>query len=95
MSLQKKDVEKIAWLARLALSEQEVSDYARDLSDIFELVKQMNTVDTEGVLPLAHPLEITARLRRDEVVETNERDRFQSIAPLVKNGHYLVPKVIE
>ncbi|MEE9159476.1 MAG: Asp-tRNA(Asn)/Glu-tRNA(Gln) amidotransferase subunit GatC [Gammaproteobacteria bacterium] len=95
MSLQKKDVEKIAWLARLALTPEEVAENARDLSKILQLIEQMNAVDTKGVLPMAHPLAINARLRRDAVVEVDERERFQSIAPQVKEGHYLVPKVIE
>lgn len=95
MSLQKKDVEKIAWLARLALTAEEVAEYAQDLSNILQLIEQMNAVDPKGVLPMAHPLAINARLRSDAVVEVDERERFQSIAPQVKEGHYLVPKVIE
>ena len=55
----------------------------------------MNSIDTTNVDPMAHPLEIKARLRIDKVTETNQRDTFQAHAPAVENGLYLVPKVIE
>ena len=95
MSLEKSDVEKIAHLARLAIDENDVPEYARNLSNILGLVEQMSAVDTENVTPMAHPLDATQRLRADEVTETNQREHFQEIAPSVENGLYLVPKVIE
>jgi aspartyl-tRNA(Asn)/glutamyl-tRNA(Gln) amidotransferase subunit C len=95
MSLEKADVEKIAHLARLAVSEDQVDAVASDLSNILELVEQMNAVDTEGVTPMAHPLHMVQRLREDEVTEQNQREHFQTVAPLTENGLYLVPKVIE
>ena len=95
MPLQPSDVEKIAHLARLAVSEQDIPAYARTLSNIIELVGQMNAVDTAHVTPMAHPLDMAARLRPDAVTETNQRERFQAIAPEVDAGVYLVPKVIE
>ena len=95
MSLDRADVEKIAHLARLAIDEGEVERYARDLSSILDLVEQMNAADTQGVTPLAHPLHMAQRLRRDEVTEADQREKFQRIAPLTEDGLYLVPKVIE
>jgi len=95
MLLHKSDIDKIAWLARLAIAENDVSNYTRDLSKILDLVEQMDQVDTAEIPAMAHPLEIPARLRPDELTETNQRDHFQQIAPAVKNGYYLVPKVIE
>lgn len=95
MSLSPAEVEKIAHLARLAISEADISIYARNLSSILELVEQMNAVDTSGVAPLAHPLEMAQRLRADEVSEENQRELFQAIAPCTEAGLYLVPKVIE
>jgi len=95
MSLNKSDIDKIAWLARLSISEEDTPNYLHDVSNILDLVETMNTVDTENIEPLAHPLEITARLREDKVTETDQREHFQKIAPAVDNGHYLVPKVIE
>lgn len=95
MSLDKSDVEKIAHLARLAINENDIPDYARDLTNIFELVEQLSTADTSDILPMAHPLDAHQRLRADEVTETNQRDLFQSIAPKTEAGVYLVPQVIE
>ncbi len=95
MSLDRADVEKIARLARLGIDDAEADSYARDLSSILGLVEQMNAADTEGVTPMSHPLHMAQRLRVDEVTETDQRDKFQAIAPLTENGLYLVPKVIE
>jgi len=95
MLLDRTDVEKIAQLARLAVSDAEKGGYAVDLSKILELVEQMNTVDTDRVIPLAHPLDIVQRLRPDEPTEPDQRDLFQRIAPATEEGLYLVPKVIE
>lgn len=95
MSLDKTDVEKIAHLARLAIDESDIPDYARDLNNIFNLVEQMSAADTSDITPMAHPLDATQRLRADEVTETDQRDTFQAIAPKTEAGVYLVPQVIE
>ncbi len=95
MSLDRSDVEKIAHLARLALADEEKDGYVTDLSNILSLVEQMNAVETGGVMPMAHPLHMTQRLRSDEPTEPNQRERFQRIAPATEDGLYLVPKVIE
>ncbi|MCV6639384.1 Asp-tRNA(Asn)/Glu-tRNA(Gln) amidotransferase subunit GatC [Candidatus Albibeggiatoa sp. nov. NOAA] len=95
MSLDKQEVEKIAHLARIALDEDDVPHYATNLSNIMELVEQMNQVDTAGITPMAHPLDAVARLREDTASEPNQRDHFQQIAPQTESGLYLVPKVIE
>lgn len=95
MSLDKSDVEKIAHLARLAINEQDIPHYARDLNNILQLVEQLSSADTTGITPMAHPLDAHQRLRADEVTETNQRDKFQSIAPKTEAGVYLVPQVIE
>lgn len=95
MSLDKSEVQKIAWLARLAIDEQDISTYSEELSNILGLVETMNSVDTAGIFPIAHPLDLTARLRKDAVTETNQREQFQKNAPQTEDGCYLVPKVIE
>ena len=95
MSLDAADVKKIAHLARLAITEQDIPEYARNLSNILDFVAQMSAVDTAGVSPMAHPMDAAQRLRPDTVTETDQRERFQSIAPQVEAGLYLVPKVIE
>ncbi len=95
MSLDKKDVEKIAHLARLAIDKQAIPSYARDLTNIFNLVEQLSVVDTTDITPMAHPLDANQRLRVDKVTEANQRELFQEIAPKTEAGIYLVPQVIE
>lgn len=95
MSLDKKDVEGIARLARLEISPNQAGETASQLSDILEFVDQMNSVDTAGVKPLAHPLDLIARTREDVVTESDQRDHFQAIAPETQDHLYLVPKVID
>src|SRR5690606_15720687 len=95
MALERSDVEKIAHLARLGLNDADLPQTTATLNSILGLIDAMQAVDTEGVEPLAHPLEATQRLRADVVSETNQREAYQAIAPAVENGLYLVPKVIE
>ena len=95
MSLSSSDIEKIAHLARLAIAPEQTARYAADLSNILDLVAQMDSVDTSGVDPMAHPLHMAQRLRPDRPSEPDQRERFQSIAPLTEGGLYLVPKVID
>ena len=95
MSIDKTDVEKIAHLARLAIDEQAIPSYAKDLTNIFNLVEQLTTVNTADITPMAHPLDANQRLRADEVTEVNQRELFQAIAPKTEAGIYLVPQVIE
>lgn len=95
MSLKPEQVRKVAFLARLRLDEDRVSEYASELSGILGLVDQLERADTDGVEPMAHPLDLTARLRDDAVTEEDQRDAFQAIAPATEAGLYLVPRVIE
>ena len=95
MSLSVEDVAKIAHLARLAVEPQQFEALGRELSNILDLVAQMDSVDTDSVTPMAHPLEMAQRLREDVVSEDDRRDSYQSNAPAVENGLFLVPKVIE
>ena len=95
MSLTPEDVKKIAHLARLNLTEQDMEVYTPQLSHILQFIEQMNTVDTTHILPLSHSLDAAQRLRADQVTEPDFRDKFQRIAPSVEAGLYLVPKVIE
>ncbi len=94
MTLTKRDVEHIAHLARLAVSEEESAEYVAKLSRIIELVDTLKQVDTAGVQPMAHPLAMAQRLRADQVSETDQRDLFQKNAPEAADGLYLVPRVI-
>lgn len=95
MSLKPEDVMAIAHLARIEINESDSQHYATDLSNILALAEQMNAVDTTGVLPMAHPMDATQRLREDKVSEENQRDKLQSNAPDVENGLFKVPKVID
>ncbi len=95
MSLKIEDVKNIAHLARLQIDEADMENYARDLSNILQLVDQMNQVNTDDVQPMAHPMDAQQRLRDDVVKETDQREKFQSIAPDVEAGLYRVPRVIE
>lgn len=95
MSLTPDNIRQVAHLARLELKPEQVEHYSQQLSDIMKLVDQLSSVDTAGVEPMAHPLDMQQRLRPDVVSESDQRERFQAIAPEVDNGLYLVPKVIE
>lgn len=95
MALSSTEIKEIAYLARIAIQDNEVPHFQKELSSILDFVAQLQSIDTDKVEPLANPLDQTQRLRADEVTETNQRDANQEGAPLVEEGLYLVPKVIE
>lgn len=95
MALSKNDVEKIAHLARLQINDADASEVGQRISNILEMIDQMQNVDTSDVRPMAHPFDAVQRLRPDQVTETNQRDYYQKIAPATQDGLYLVPRVIE
>ena len=95
MSLTATDVKKIAHLARLNMSEEDIALSTSQLSSILAFVDQMSEIDTSHIDAVANPLDLAQPLRADIVTEKNERERFQSIAPDVQAGLYLVPQVIE
>ncbi len=95
MSLSTQDVEKVARLARLAMTGAEIETARNQLNGIFDLIAEMQAVDTRNVAPMSHSQDLTQRLREDNVTEPNQREAFQAIAPQVEQGLYLVPKVIE
>lgn len=96
MSLTRKDVEGIAHLARLAITEEELPVYVESLSKILSFVEQLNAANVDAVEPMAHPLgDQVQRMRADEPVPVELRDQYQRNAPSVEAGLYLVPKVIE
>lgn len=95
MTISRKDIEKVALLARIHVDEAQVSALEKDLGNILDLVDQLQAADTRQTDPMAHPLDAVQRLRPDEVTETNQREAFQAIAPATEDGLYLVPRVIE
>lgn len=95
MSLSEADVEKVARLARLAMTRTEIQTARDQLNGIFGLIAEMQAVATDGVAPMSHSQDLAQRLREDKVTESDQRELFQSVAPQVEQGLYLVPKVIE
>lgn len=95
MPLSADEVKKIAYLARLGINESDIEAYTSDLSNMLDLMTQMGEADTDSVQPMAHPMDQMQRLRPDIATETDQRQQFQSIAPQIENGLYLVPKVID
>jgi aspartyl-tRNA(Asn)/glutamyl-tRNA(Gln) amidotransferase subunit C len=95
MSLCVEDVKRIADLARLAVSEDEATEVLGQLNGIFGLIEEMQAVSTAGIDPMSHAQDVVLRLREDVVSEGDQHELFQSVAPQVEAGLYLVPKVIE
>ncbi|QDX81739.1 Asp-tRNA(Asn)/Glu-tRNA(Gln) amidotransferase GatCAB subunit C [Denitratisoma sp. DHT3] len=95
MSLTLDEVGRIARLARIELSPAQLETTRDQLNGIFSFIEQLQAVDTAGIEPMAHALDVVQRLRPDVVTETDRRDAFQAVAPETEAGLYLVPKVIE
>ena len=95
MSLTRDQVQHIATLARLQLADAELNDVVDKLSRIVDFVDQLQAAPTDDVLPMAHPLNMSQRLRADEITEPDVRDEIQKNAASVEGGYYLVPKVLE
>ena len=95
MALDNQDIKNIAHLARIDVTEQDISAVRDKLSSVFDMIEQLQAAPTDDIEPMAHPMDATQRLREDVVTEQNQRDAYQSIAPATEDGLYLVPKVIE
>ena len=95
MALTLADVHRIAHLARIEIDSDAASDVHRKLLAIFEMINELQAVDTTGIEPMAHAVDVVQRLRPDVVTETDRRADFQAVAPETEAGLYLVPKVIE
>jgi len=95
VALSKQDIEYIAHLARLEVDQGEIPDYEAKLGKIIEFIDELEKADTDDLLPMAHPLAMSQRLRVDEVTENVERGRLQANASKTSAGLYVVPRVIE
>ncbi|MDX1374525.1 MAG: Asp-tRNA(Asn)/Glu-tRNA(Gln) amidotransferase subunit GatC [Burkholderiales bacterium] len=95
MSLSRDEVDRIARLARLAVRPDESAAVIERLNRVLGMIEAMRAVDTRGVEPMAHALDLVQRLRPDEVTETDQHATLQAVAPAVERDLYLVPKVIE
>jgi len=95
MALTLDDVRRIAELARIEVTDREVHDVHAKLGSIFGLIDALQAIDTTGIAPMAHALDVTAPLRDDVVSEPDQREAFQRVAPIVEDSLYLVPRVVE
>ena len=95
MSLTLEQVRRVAFLARIEVSDAEAKTTLGHLNEIFTLIEEMQAVDTQGIEPMAHAQDLSQRLREDRVTEENRSDAFQVVAFDTEAGLYLVPKVIE
>ena len=95
MSLTPDDVRRLARLARIEIEAEESHAVLDRLNRVLGLIDEMRRVDTQGIEPMSHAVDVSQRLRPDEVRETDRRDAYQSVAPATQDGLYLVPKVIE
>ena len=95
MFLTTEEVSRIAKLSRIELSAAESEATREQLNGILGFIEQLQSVDTAGIVPMAHAVDVVQRLRPDAVTEADQRAAFQSVAPDVEAGLYLVPKVIE
>ncbi len=93
--MDKKTIIKIADLAKIEIKDDKINDIAISLEKILNLVDEMNSVNTDNVMPMSHPLNLKQELRKDEVKEINQRDLFQKNNENTNNGYYKVPKIID
>tara|TARA_B100001778_G_C18437931_1_gene560998 strand:- start:221 stop:502 length:282 start_codon:yes stop_codon:yes gene_type:complete len=93
--MDKKTIVKIADLAKIEIKDDKINDIAISLEKILNLVDEMNSVNTDNIVPMSHPLNLKQELRKDEVKETNQRDLFQKNNKNTDNGYYKVPKIID
>ena len=95
MSIDSTEIEKIAHLARIKFDQNQLGEVTERIASVLEFIDQLHATDTDTTEPMAHPLDAVQRLRADKVTETNQREKYQAVAPSTENGLYLVPKVIE
>lgn len=95
MSINKDEIKYLSLLSRMDIDKNEIKDIEEKLTKIIDFVDQLQTISTDNIAPMAHPLNQSQRLRIDEVTETNDRENIQKNAQQIEKGMYLVPKVID
>ena len=95
MSVTPCDVEKVALLARLAIAETDLPDVTERFSRVLSLVSELETINTNGVMPMSNPHDMEQRLRKDSVAQASDRKALMASAPAQQDGYFLVPKVID
>ena len=95
MSINKDEIKYLSLLSRMDIDKNEIKDVEEKLSKIIDFVDQLQTISTDDIEPMAHPLNQSQRLRMDEVTEINDRENIQKNSQQIEKGMYLVPKVID
>jgi aspartyl-tRNA(Asn)/glutamyl-tRNA(Gln) amidotransferase subunit C len=95
MSLSDDQIRRLARLARIAMADGDAPAVRDSLNRVLALIDEMRAVDTRGIEPMSHALDLVQRLRPDEVTESDRRESYQSVAPALEDGLYLVPKVLD
>jgi aspartyl-tRNA(Asn)/glutamyl-tRNA(Gln) amidotransferase subunit C len=95
MSLTLADIQRIAHLARIEIDAKDANEVLGKLTAIFALIDELQSIDTTGIVPMSHAQDVALPLRQDVPTEADRHVAFQSIAPAVEDGLYLVPRVIE
>jgi len=90
-----KEVQMIANLSALNVEEAELDNVASKLSNVLDLFAQLESINTDDVEPMSHPLDQVQRLREDSVIEVSQREKYQKIAPATASNLYLVPQVVD
>ena len=93
--MNKETIIKISDLAKIDIKDDQIDDILTSLEKILNLVDEMNSVNTENVTPMSHPLNLKQELRKDIVETSNERELFQKNNKHTDNGYYIVPKIID
>ncbi len=91
----KMDIEKVARLARLELSEEEKETFGKQLDQVLAYMEQLNRLDTTGVEPTSHAIPIHNVFREDEVKPSSPQEEVLAVAPDEEEGHFKVPRIIE
>jgi aspartyl-tRNA(Asn)/glutamyl-tRNA(Gln) amidotransferase subunit C len=94
VALSEKDVQYVAKLARLEVTDQEIAKYTQQIANILEYVEQLNKLDTSNVEPLTHPLDVKNVFRPDELKPSLTQTEVLSNGPEVQSGHFKVPKIM-
>ena len=95
MSIKKEEIKKIAHLARIKVSQEELNQVEKKLDGIMTLIEKMQEINTESIEPMSHALDIDQPLREDKVTEKDIRNKSLSLAPHADNNLFIVPQVIE
>jgi len=95
LSINKDQIKYLSLLSRMDIQESEINDVEEKLTKIIDFVDQLQSIDTDEIEPMAHPLNQSQRLRADKVIEENNRDKIQKNTESTERGMYIVPKVIE